>query len=81
MVYDILECSEPAMENKINDIMDMYRKITKLKESYSQSIDNEMKKREQGTNSRFTLRKLRSEFDYLQSDFERINKFCEANIS
>ena len=27
MVHDILECSELAMENRINDIMDMYRKI------------------------------------------------------
>ena len=33
MVYDVLERSEPAMENKINDIMDMFKKINKLKES------------------------------------------------
>ena len=45
MVHDILEWSEPAMENGINDIMDMYRKINQLKESYSHCIDNEMRKR------------------------------------
>ena len=33
MVHDILECSKPAMGNRINDIMDMYRKINKLKDS------------------------------------------------
>ena len=46
MVHDILEWSEPALENGINDIMDMYRKINKFKESYSHCIDNEMRKRE-----------------------------------
>ena len=40
MVHDILESSELAMENRINDIMDMYRKINKLKESYSHCIDD-----------------------------------------
>ena len=46
MVHDILECLESAMENRMNDIMDMYRKINKLKESYSHCIDDEMRKRE-----------------------------------
>ena len=46
IVHDIFECSESAMENRINDIMDMYRKINKLKERYSHCIDDEMRKRE-----------------------------------
>ena len=33
--------------------------------------------KDQGTNSHFALRKLQSKFDYLRSDFERINKFAK----
>ena len=40
IVHDILESSEPAIGNRINDIMDMYRKINKLKKSYSHCIDD-----------------------------------------
>ena len=35
------------------------------------------------TGYEFSLRtsQIAKKFDYLRSDFERINKFCEANIS
>ena len=59
MVHGILECSEPAMKNIINDILDMYKKINKLKESYSQCIDDEMKKREITKQDLFNESKLR----------------------
>ena len=59
MVHGILECSEPAMKNIINDILDMYKKINKLKESYSHCIDDEMKKREITKQDLFNESKLR----------------------
>ena len=59
MVHYILEWSEPAMENGINDNMDMYRKVNKLKESYSHCIDNEMRKREITKQELFNEVKLR----------------------
>ena len=59
MVHDILECSESAMENRINDIMDMYRKINKLKKSHSPCIDDEMRKREITKQQLFNESKLR----------------------
>ena len=59
MVHDILEWSEPALENGINDIMDMYTKINKFKESYSHCIDNEMRKREITKQELFNELKLR----------------------
>ena len=45
-IHDILECSESSMEYKIDEIMQRYRQITKLKESYIQCIENEMRNRE-----------------------------------
>ena len=39
MVHDILECSESAMENRINDIMDMHRKINKLNKNPKDKAD------------------------------------------
>ena len=59
MVHDIVECSESAMKNRINDIMDMYRKTNKLKESYSHCIDDEMRKREITKQQLFNESKLR----------------------
>ena len=59
MVHDILKCSEPTMKNRINDIVDMYRKINKLKENYSHCIDDEMRKREITKQELFNESKLR----------------------
>ena len=86
MVHDILECSERAMENRINDIMDMYRKINKLKESYSHCINDEMRKREITKQQLFSESKLRinlptfsgyeSKVDIytFQSEFRKVHK-------
>ena len=86
MVHDILECSESALENRINDIMDMYRKINKLKESYSHCIDDQMRKREITKQQLFNESKLRinlpkfsgyeSKVDIytFQSEFRKVHK-------
>ena len=85
-IHDILECSDPAMESRINNIMEMYRKINLLKESYSQCIDNEMKKREITKQELFNESKLKinlpkfsgyeSKIDIytFQSEFMKIHK-------
>ena len=59
MVHDILKCSEPTMKNRINDIVDMHRKINELKENYSHCIDDEMRKRKITKQQLFNESKLR----------------------
>ena len=58
-IHDILECSESSMEHKMDDIMQRYRKIIKLKESYSQCINNEMRNREITKQELFNESKLK----------------------
>ena len=58
-IHDILECSESSMEHKMDEIMQRYRKIIKLKESYSQCIDNEMRNREITKQELFNESKLK----------------------
>ena len=85
-IHDILECSESSMEYKIDEIMQRYRQITKLKESYIQCIENEMRNREITKQELFKESKLKinlpkfsgyeSKIDIytFQSEFMKVHK-------
>ena len=53
------EINGTSMEHKMDEIMQRYRKIIKLKESYSQCIDNEMRNREITKQELFNESKLK----------------------
>ena len=46
LLHNLLECSNPVIENQIDEIVEMYKNVNKMKDVYTKSINNEVNERE-----------------------------------
>ena len=58
-VHNLLECSNPVIENQIDEIVEMYKNINKMKNVYTKAINDEVNEREISKQELFQESKLK----------------------